>query len=269
MQHDGDHLATPETEGRPRKKPPTAAGRALLWRVCVPVAFALAGLLAATSMINARGTDLRGGRHTDVISLVSEQRSKVQDLRAQIRSQQSEVDALTKEVGGTTTDVVRRQLATLQVPAGLSPLTGDGLAVVLDDAPRDQAVPTGTDPNLLVVHQQDIQAVVNALWAGGATGVSLQGQRLVSTTGIKCVGNTVVLQGVPYSPPYRILAVGDSARMYDALVASPEVQAYRDYTAAPYNLAWSVRPSASLTVPRYAGALALEFARPSDSPQPD
>ena len=55
------------------------------------------------------------------------------------------------------------------------------------------------------MHQQDIQAVVNALWAGGAEAMTIQGQRVISTTGIKCVGNTVVLHGVPYSPPYRDL----------------------------------------------------------------
>ncbi len=59
------------------------------------------------------------------------------------------------------------------------------------------------------MHQQDIQAYVNALWAGGAEAITLQGQRLISTTGIKCVGNTVVLDGVPYSPPYVIEAIGD------------------------------------------------------------
>ena len=83
--------------------------------------------------------------------------------------------------------------------------------MTLTDAPRSVDVP-GLDPNVLVVHQQDIQAFVNALWAGGAEAISLQGQRLISTTGIKCVGNTVVLDGVPYSPPYVIEAIGDPAR---------------------------------------------------------
>ena len=63
------------------------------------------------------------------------------------------------------------------------------------------------------MHQQDIQAVVNALWAGGAEAMTIQGQRVVSTTGIKCVGNVVILHGVPYSPPYRISAIGPTDDM--------------------------------------------------------
>jgi uncharacterized protein YlxW (UPF0749 family) len=222
----------------------------------------LAGLLATTSMINARGTDLRGGRHSDVIGLVSGQRREVQDLRRQVRADQASVDALLRSVEGERTGQLHHLLGRLGVPAGLTPLSGDGVVVTLNDAPRGEEVPRGTDPNLLLVHQQDIQAVVNALWAGGARGVSLQGQRVVATTGIKCVGNTVVLQGVPYSPPYRIAAVGPPATLRAALATSPQVRAYRDYTAPPYNLRWSLRQPATISLPAYAGALSLQYAHP-------
>ncbi len=238
------------------------ASRPMAWRVAVPVVLGFAGLLAATSSIDAAGTDLRGGRNTDVIGLVSEQRHDVESLKSQIRVLQTAVDQLTSQVGGAKSKQLQRQLARLEGPAGLDPLTGSGLVVSLDDAPLGEKVPDGTDPNLLVVHQQDIQAVVNALWAGGADAISLQGQRIISTTGIKCVGNTVVLQGVPYSPPYRIAAVGDTTRMYAGLLASPEVRNYRDYTVAPYNLGWSLRPVSSYTIPGYSGALTLAYAKP-------
>jgi uncharacterized protein YlxW (UPF0749 family) len=240
-----------------------ADARPMAWRLAVPVVCAAAGLLAATSSINAAGTDLRGGRNTDVIGLVSEQRSQVQDLRSQIQALQAGVDSLASQLGGAKVKVLQQQLHRFEPPAGISAVTGPGVMVTLDDAPLGESVPDGTDPKVLVVHQQDLQAVVNALWAGGAVGVSLQGQRIISTTGIKCVGNTVVLQGVPYSPPYRIAAVGTPGRLYAALIASPEVRSYRDYTAAPYNLGWSLRSRSELTVPGYSGALSLAYATPA------
>jgi uncharacterized protein YlxW (UPF0749 family) len=243
--------------------------RPLAWRLAVPVICAGAGLLAATSSINAAGTDLRGGRNTDVIGLVSEQRGQVQDLRSQIRALQTGVDSLAGQLGGAKVEGLQRQLHRFEPPAGISAVTGPGVMVTLDDAPLGESVPDGTDPNLLVVHQQDIQAVVNALWAGGAAAVSLQGQRIISTTGIKCVGNTVVLQGVPYSPPYRIAAVGTPDRLYSALLGSPEVRTYRDYTAAPYNLGWSLKSRSELTVPGYTGALSLAYATPAPTTDTD
>ena len=104
-------------------------------------------------------------------------------------------------------------------PPGFEEVHGPALTVVLSDAPKeeiDRAVENGeVTADQLVVHQQDIQAVVNALWAGGAEAMTLQKQRVISTTGIKCVGNTVVLHGVPYAPPYEITAIGDLDALHD------------------------------------------------------
>jgi uncharacterized protein YlxW (UPF0749 family) len=236
--------------------------RSLAWRLGVPAALACAGLLAATSFVNAQGTDLRPGRYTDLVGLVGAERARVQDLRRETRALQSDVDTLTGQVSSKRLDQLQHAINRSGIPAGLRGLTGPGLVVTLDDAPRGEPVPSGTDPNLLVVHQQDLQAVINALWAGHAEGVSLQGQRIISTTGIKCVGNTVVLQGIPYSPPYRIVSVGDPRAMYDALVSSPEVQNYRDYIRPPYNLGWSVRSERRIDVPAYTGPLTLQYAAP-------
>lgn len=228
----------------------------------MPVAVAAAGLLATTSAVNAHGTDLRPDGSVSLIQIVSAQRARVEALRGQARHLQDEVDALSSDVTSHRSSQLQARINRLAAPAGLKALTGPALVVTLSDAPRGEAVPTGIDPNLLVVHQQDIQAVVNALWAGGAEGISIQGQRIVSTTGIKCVGNTVVLQGVPYAPPYRIVGVGNATSMYDALLASPEVRAYRDYVGPPYNLGWSLEARTRLTVPAYSGPLTLDYAQP-------
>jgi uncharacterized protein YlxW (UPF0749 family) len=240
--------------------------RPLGWRLGVPAVCVCAGLLATTSMINANGTDLRGGRHTDLIGLVSEQRHDVQDLRRTLRGLQRQVDSLSQTVPGGQSSRLTHRLTAASAPAGLDRLRGPGLVITLDDAPRDEPGTGDIDANLLVVHQQDIQAVVNALWAGGAEGITLQGQRIISTTGIKCVGNTVVLQGVPYSPPYRIAAVGDASALYDAVMAAPGVQTYLQYTEAPYHLGWSLRQASSLAIKPYDGPLGLDYAKAATLP---
>ncbi len=237
----------------------------LRWRLAVPVAFAAAGLLATTSMVNAKGTDLRGGRNSDLAGVVADQSRRVTQLRGQAERIQSDIDTLTKLVNDPEVNQIKRRVDRLAGPAGMQPLAGPGLVVTLDDAPLGQAAPDGVDPNLLVVHQQDLQAVINALWAGGAEGISLQGQRIIATTGIKCVGNTVRLQGVPYAPPYEIVAVGGVTAMYGALSASPQVQDYRGYTLPPYNLGWQLRDESRVDVPAYTEPITLRYATPAKS----
>jgi len=254
----------PHRLARRRGWQPSPQRRSLAWRISLPVACAAAGLLATTSMVNARGTDLRGGRHSDLVEVVSAQSDKVEQLRQDASIVQEQIDDLTALVEGSRIEGLQREVDALTGPAGLSAVTGPGLVVMLDDAPRDQEIPEGTDPNWLIVHQQDIQAVVNALWAGGAEAMALQGQRLVSTTGIKCVGSTVVLEGVPYSPPYRIEAIGPTGQMYDALAASPEVAGYRQYSDPPYNVGWSLQQHTRLDLPAFGALSQLSFARPAD-----
>ncbi|MCW2830943.1 MAG: hypothetical protein JWP31_1635, partial [Aeromicrobium sp.] len=136
---------------------------------------------------------------------------------------------------------------------------GAGIRVTLTDAPRTGEAPD-IDPNYLVVHQQDIQAFVNALWAGGAEAISLQGQRLIATTGILCVGNTVVLDGVPYSPPYVIEAIGDQTGMGAAMNDSFEVGTYSDYVNR-YGLGLEIEPVPDLTLKAYANPVSLRHAK--------
>jgi uncharacterized protein YlxW (UPF0749 family) len=104
--------------------------------------------------------------------------------------------------------------------------------------------------------------VVNAMWAGGAEAMTIQGQRVISTTGIKCVGNTVVLHGIPYSPPYVITAVGDPAAMLNSINESPYIDIYLDYVER-YDLGWDVIPHSEVRLPAYEGSLELDYARPA------
>ena len=211
------------------------------------------------SALSAEGIPLRSNA-TDLGTLVQERARTVAALRAQERQLRDDVVALTAAIRDSTVVSARRRVAALAPAAGLTPVSGAGLQVTLDDAPPDQELPDGVNANLLVVHQQDIQAFVNALWAGGASAISLQGQRLISTTGIKCVGNTVVLQGVPYSPPYVIEAVGDVDSLRSALEESQAVRFYRDYVRR-FALGLAVESVSKLDVVAYDGSVQLQHAR--------
>ena len=157
----------------------------------------------------------------------------------------------------------QRRVRQLEGPAGLQPQTGTGVVVTLSDAPEDVVDSTSGDKKLLVVHQQDIQAVVNAMWKGGATAVVLQGQRVVTTTGIKCEGNSVVIQGVPYPQPYIIEAVGDVGDLSSAISDDDYLQVYREQADDPaIAVGWDLDIKDELTAPAYDGLLDLSYATP-------
>jgi uncharacterized protein YlxW (UPF0749 family) len=235
-----------------------------MWRATAPLVFGLAGLLFAASAGAARGGDLRGGSRSDLRDLIGAEQRRVDQQTLRVQRLRAEVDAATEaaaRVDGRVASAVA-QAGRLSFAAGIGPLTGPGLQVTLDDAPRsaDRLLPPGTDPDDLVVHQQDVQAVVNALWLGGAEAMQIMDQRVISTSAVRCVGNTLILQGRVYSPPYVIRAVGDPERLRAALDRSENVQLYRFY-ADRYALVYDAAAERSLRLPGYQGSLNLLHAR--------
>ncbi|MER7005295.1 DUF881 domain-containing protein, partial [Dactylosporangium sp. NPDC000555] len=137
-----------------------------------------------------------------------------------------------------------------------------GVVVVLDDAPRraDGSRPAGATPDDLVVHQQDVQAVVNALWSGRAEAMTLMGVRVISTSAVRCVGNTLLLDGQVYSPPFEIAAIGDQAGLQRALEVSEGVRLFKE-AADTFGLGYQVRVEADVQARAYDGSTALRAAR--------
>lgn len=233
-----------------------SSGRA---RIATIVTVVVIGVMLSASALHARGSDLRPTRNTSLAGLVEDKSAGNAELARRVSELRAEVDALGVPAG-TDGDRQRADLAQAASAAGIEPVHGPAVTVVLSDAPTSVRAPD-VDQDLLVVHQQDIQAVANAMWSAGAEAMTIQGQRVLATTGIKCVGNSVVLHGIPYAPPYVITGVGDPARIRAALQDSAHLRAYRQFADA-YHLGYEVRSEADASLPGYQGALNLKYATP-------
>ncbi|WP_246081723.1 DUF881 domain-containing protein [Nocardioides litoris] len=258
-------MTTPEpaVPDRPRR----SAG----WRFGTPAVVLVCGALFVVSGTNSQGTDLRPGRYTSLASLTEGASRSYQDLQARADRLGAEVEQLTEQVDDAAVRKERRRAERLRGPAGLEPVSGEGVTIVMSDAPEEQIEEAvgrpdaQADVDLMVVHQQDLQAVVNALWAGGAAAVTLQGQRLVTTTGIQCSGSQVQLQGVPYPEPYTIQAVGDPDALVAALDDDADVAGFRyDALRPEVGVGWDLTED-EVEAPAYDGLLDLEVAEPRTS----
>jgi uncharacterized protein YlxW (UPF0749 family) len=221
---------------------------------------ASAGMLFATSARTADGAELRSDP-ADTVGLLRAQQDRNAERAAQVQTLQEEIDALTAAAAGSDSTVaaLQQRSAALLGPAGLQAVTGPALEVTLDDAPRNSPLVKDAQPDDVIVHQQDVQSVVNALWAGGAEAIQLMDQRVISTSAVRCVGNTLILQGRVYSPPYRIVAIGPVDGMRRAIDASPSIDLYLEYANA-FGLGWTVRERKETVIPAYSGPLRLRYA---------
>ncbi|MDP9682967.1 uncharacterized protein YlxW (UPF0749 family) [Streptomyces griseoviridis] len=235
-------------------------------RALTAAVFALAGLIFFTSFDTAKGTNIRTDdsllKLSDLIQERSRDNGRLDEANAALRD---DIESLAERDDGSTSAEDDR-LAALEERAGTQELKGEALSVTLDDAPPDATAKLPgypePEPDYLVIHQQDLQAVVNALWQGGAQGIKVMDQRLISTSAVRCVGNTLILQGRVYSPPYKITAVGDPGKLKKALSASPAIQNYMVYVNV-YGLGWKVEEDGKATLPGYSGTVDLHYAEPA------
>lgn len=219
--------------------------------------------LGVVSYSSSEGTDLRPGRYQDLSQLVSGENDRVEAQIDQVARMRAEVEDLTADISDGEVRAARTDAATVGVTAGFSEVTGPGLSITLSDAPPEQAeASTRYALSDFVVHQQDIQAIVNALWAGGARAVTVQGQRIISTTSIKCEGTMVTLDGLPFPQPYVISGVGDLTGMLAAIDADRRTSDYRAAAANPaIGVGWDLTAQPEMTAAAYENPVTLAFAK--------
>ena len=244
-----------------RSRPPR--GRSA-WRFGVPVVCVAAGLLLGTTHSVSGGDEIRRSEAPRLVDLVRGTQQSVDRLAAQRDAMAGDLD---NHHGGSpgsaaALEAITRRADALAAQAGLTPMRGPGLVVTLNDAQRDAEgrFPRDASPDDLIVHQQDIEAVLNALWSAGAEGIQMQDQRIIATSAPLCVGNTLLLNGRTYSPPYVITAIGDADAMQQALTEAPMVTLYKRY-AARFGLSYTEEPR-DVELAGYQPPVRMEYAKP-------
>jgi uncharacterized protein YlxW (UPF0749 family) len=234
------------------------------WRFGVPLVCLLAGLLLAATHGVSGGAEIRRSDAPRLVDLVREAQSSVDRLRAERDQLANKIDSMHGRSPDAALAAMLRRSAELAGEAGLDPVHGPGMVVTLQDAQRDAngRFPRDASPDDLVVHQQDIQAVLNALWSAGAEAIQMQDQRIIATSVPRCVGNTLLLNGRTYSPPYTITAIGDAAAMQAALAAAPLVTLYKQYVVR-FGLGYREEVKPDVQIAGHSEPVRTHFAQPA------
>lgn len=234
------------------------------WSYGVPLMCVLAGLLLGAAHGVSGGSEIRRGDAPRLVDLVGATQSAVDRLGSQRHDLAATIDSAHGLHPDAALATMLNHSAQLADEAGLNAVHGPGLVVTLTDAQRDAdgRFPRDAAPDDLVVHQQDIEAVLNALWSAGAEAVGMQDQRITATSAPRCVGNTLLLNDRTYSPPYVITAIGDAAAMQKALAAAPLVTLYKQYVVR-FGLGYSEEVTPDVRIGGAGGPVRMAYASPA------
>jgi uncharacterized protein YlxW (UPF0749 family) len=237
------------------------------WHGSAVLVLAAAGLLIAAGIQLSDDDAVSVARGGDLSGLVERQSSRVASLEQQADSLSTEVDALGTDSADDPARQVIEAATRSAAQAGFTAVEGPGVTVALSDAPVPDDLsnlPDGTTPDDFVVHQQDVEAVVNALWSGGAEALQIMDRRITSASAVRCVGNVIILDGQVYSPPFEITAIGGPPGLIEALDASEQVQLYRQW-GEYIGLGYSVTEHETIALPPATGPASLAFAEVPES----
>ncbi|MDR7521885.1 MAG: DUF881 domain-containing protein [Armatimonadota bacterium] len=234
------------------------------WQVGLAGVLALVGFLTVTQIrtevLIKRTLRLPSSQLEELGFMLREQERHRAGLEAQVgdlRNRLAEYEKAAAE-GRTAVARLNRELQETRTLVGLTALEGPGVVVELNDSTRP---PTpGEDPNKTILHYTDIAAVVAELWAAGAEAVALNGERVVSSTGITCVGTTILCNTKRMAPPYVIKAIGDPAGLARYLRRPGGVLEL----LAAFDFPVRVVPMARVDVPPYRGTFRFEYAEVSE-----
>ena len=116
-------------------------------------------------------------------------------------------------------ELMEYELSYLKDVTGESKVIGDGIIITIKDSEND--LKENQNPNELIVHDIDILRIVNDLKKAGAIAISINGERLLTLSKIKCSGSTIKVNDTTYGQPFIIKAIGDLNTL-KASVTSPQ-----------------------------------------------
>lgn len=231
------------------------------WHLSLAIVFVVLGFLLSTAFATQQRSGERPGpRKQNLIDFIEKQRREREKLGSQLVEARKNVAGLDSARAGRLGVLAKysRELESLRVRAGLKGVSGRGIELLIGDAAR---IPLGADPDSFLIHDYDLQILINALWRGGAEAIAVNGERFVVNTGIRSAGSTILINSKPQGGPYRIKAIGASKRLVRTLKADSDAALLMGDYAQKYGLIVKLSTRNKVTIPPYKGSLRLQLLR--------
>ena len=198
-----------------------------------------------------------------LISLITNLETETGALEDHLAQIRQETEQLVSESSSGVSHLTNRQkqLSDQQIQAGITALEGPGITVTLDDNSTGMINAPNDDPNHYVIHYENILYIVNDLRNAGAEGISINGQRIVVSSEIRCVGNVTLVNTTRLAPPFEISAIGNPSDLENAIKKSATYQELQ-LTGFPVSYKTTGLHGKKIVLPAYTGSFSTKTLTP-------
>jgi uncharacterized protein YlxW (UPF0749 family) len=239
---------------------PVRVARVPRWAALFLPALLLGYLVANQAVTESERSALSVRYNTPLAEAANSLQKDQNDLKAQLAELRAKLDEIQKASAaqsGATADL-SKQIEDLKTRSGLTALAGEGIVVTLDDA---RLPANAKDLDRAICHNTDITDIINAGWQAGAEAIAVNGERIVGTSSVYCVGATIMVNGTLMSPPFQIAMIGSQAQLA-SYFGDPAVLADIKNRSSAYGLIFGVSRQREVSVPAYTGSLGAHYAVP-------
>lgn len=203
------------------------------------------------------GTSLRDDRVDEIAVKNSTLTQENEALSQEVISLREKLTNVSSE--SQLTADLQNELKRANMAAGLIPVYGPGIIVTLNDSPR--ALQPGSDPNALLVHDEDILKIVNEMRASGAEAIAVNDERITAMSEIRCAGTTILVNWNKIAPPFVIKATGDPQLLQSGLsIRGGQLEVLKSF-----GLQTQLETSDRIDIPAYHGVLKFQYTKPKES----
>lgn len=173
--------------------------------------------LISLSSIEAVGNEIENSKH------------EIESLNKSIEHKKMDLEKLKNAIKGDSGDIekhVSQEIENLKLIGGLKNIEGPGVRIVIADNEDKEIVGESIQDD--IIHDSEIQVILNDLKRAGAEAISINGQRVLSKSEVKCGGPIIRINGKSSINPFVITAIGDPKSLYASI-------------NAPQSLGWTLR----------------------------
>lgn len=222
------------------------------WHLSITLVCLLFGILFTSNLkTQLQQFNPMAARNKTLVNVIKTQEQKNKELETEIAHIRQQIDNYhNSKTENTRLEPLKKELDKLKTEAGLTKLKGPGIVITLDD--QDKAH-TEKDPEFYMIHYSNILYIVNDLRAGGAEAISVNGDRVVGTTDIRCAGNIILVNTHRLAPPYVIQAIGNPKNLEEAARSG-------EYTTLEQSkFPVTLEKKDEILIPEYKGSYTFNF----------
>jgi uncharacterized protein YlxW (UPF0749 family) len=222
--------------------------------VCIILGFVIT--LQLKSVLHNYGGTEQIQRSDSLLSELNNQKDINADLLEQILQMREEIGSYRNKASESSdyAEVLSEQLSKAELLSGMLDVEGTGVILTLNDSKEK----SDQNPENYIIHDDDLRKVVNELFASGAEAVSINGDRLISTSSIRCVGPVILINGNKYTPPFEIRAIGNPETLKAAVNLRGGVV---DILRSLWKIEVDVKEYETVLIPKYKGVINFKYAK--------